>query len=570
MSPPVHVSISDPIYPPRFDPYANASNVAGTFMVRPLSTPMTSNPLFIPTTSTNVVQQLMEPKSKNDPPPKVQYDQDYTPELTFKIPSSYPHTHQYSSHVEAEKAVKNEEHEEMTRKMKSLEQSVRDMQGLGGHKNISFNDLCMFPHVHLPIGFKTPKFKKYDGHGDHVAHLKRYYNQLRGARSKEELLMAYFGESLIGIASEWFINQDTSNWHTWDDLDRCFVQQFQYNIDIVPDRTSLVNMRKKTTEIFCEYAIRWREQDARVKPPMKESEMIDVFLQAQEPDYFHYLLSVVGKTFAEVIKIGEMVENDIKSRKIVSQVALKATTQVIKNGSGNLKGKKMKEDVVNVVSDTLKGPRGPVYQYAPPQFHHYFPMQDTQNSIVPPQYAVYGAQPYAYPPNYPQWRAPTNQNVRPFSQTFRAPYNPRPRQGFKGGQIPMNNFTPIGESYTSVFEKFKRLNMIEPIPQNYVDPHAKGFNPTIRCAYHSDAPGHSTEDYQNLRRKVEEMVQTKMIVVQNDDPPNVTKNLLPAHNDTHFIEMMCYDKEYDNSLNSQKKTIEIVGAFMKVSVQSSG
>ncbi|XP_049369180.1 uncharacterized protein LOC125834052 [Solanum verrucosum] len=180
MSPHVQVSMSDPIYPLGFGPYANASNVAGTSTVRPLSTPMTSNPLFIATVLTNVVQQpIMEPKSNNDPPPKVQYDRDYTLELTFKIPSSYPHTHQYSSHVEAEKAVKNEEHEELARKMKSLEQSVRDMQGLRGHKSVSFNDLCMFPHVHLPIGFKTPKFKKYDGHGDPVAHLKRYYNQLR-------------------------------------------------------------------------------------------------------------------------------------------------------------------------------------------------------------------------------------------------------------------------------------------------------------------------------------------------------------------------------------------------------
>ncbi|KAH0695575.1 hypothetical protein KY285_013347 [Solanum tuberosum] len=137
----------------------------------------------------------------------------------------------------------------------------------------------------------------------------------------------------------------------------------------------------------------------------------------------------------------------------------------------------MKEDVANVVSDTQKSPRGPIYQYAPPQFHHYLPMQDTQYSIVPPQYAVYGAQPYAYPPNYPQWRAPTHQNVRPSSQNFQAPYNPRPRQGFEGGERPVNNFTPIGESYTSIFEKLKRLNMIEPIPQNYADSRSKGFNP---------------------------------------------------------------------------------------------
>ena len=76
----------------------------------------------------------------------------------------------------------------------------------------------------------------------------------------------------------------------------------QNNIDIVPDRSSLDNMSKKTTENFREYAIRWREQAARVKPSMKESEMIDVFLQAQEPDYFHYLLSAVGKTFVKLLR----------------------------------------------------------------------------------------------------------------------------------------------------------------------------------------------------------------------------------------------------------------------------
>ncbi|KAK4716411.1 hypothetical protein R3W88_014749 [Solanum pinnatisectum] len=56
-------------------------------------------------------------------------------------------------------------------------------------------------------------------------------------------------------------------------------------------------MRKKTAENFCEYVVRWREQAARVKPSMKESEMIDIFLQVQEPDYFHYFLFAVEKAF---------------------------------------------------------------------------------------------------------------------------------------------------------------------------------------------------------------------------------------------------------------------------------
>ena len=49
-------------------------------------------------------------------------------------------------------------------------------------------------------------------------------------------------------------------------------------------------MKKKSTEGFREYAIRWREQAARVKPPMKESKLVEVFIQAQDETYFQHLL----------------------------------------------------------------------------------------------------------------------------------------------------------------------------------------------------------------------------------------------------------------------------------------
>ena len=81
--------------------------------------------------------------------------------------------------------------------------------------------------------------------------------------------------------------------------------------------------------------------------------MIDIFLQAQKLDYFYHFLSTIESTFAKVIKVGEMVENRIKSGKIISQAALKAITQIIKNSAGSFGGKKRKEDVANVVA----GPR---------------------------------------------------------------------------------------------------------------------------------------------------------------------------------------------------------------------
>ncbi|XP_070020772.1 uncharacterized protein [Nicotiana sylvestris] len=193
----------------------------------------------------------------------------------------------------------------------------------------------MFPDVHLPPGFKTPKFEKYDGHGEPISHLKRYCNQLRGSRRNEELLIAYFGESLMGAASKWFMDQDTSHWNIWDHIAQAFVRLFQHNIDIAPDRNSLSNLKKKLTKSFREYAIKWREKTAKVKSPMDDHELVIVFLQAQEPDYFQNMMYAVGKSFSKAIKMGEMVENALKTGRIISQTTLKAATQAVQIESGD-------------------------------------------------------------------------------------------------------------------------------------------------------------------------------------------------------------------------------------------
>ncbi|KAM3323108.1 hypothetical protein P3S67_004259 [Capsicum chacoense] len=196
----------------------------------------------------------------------------------------------------------------------------------------------MFPGVHLPLGFKMLKFEKYDGHSDSVAHLRRYCNQLRGAGGKEELLMAYFSESLS--ANE-------------------FVQQFQYNVEVIPDEKSLTSITKKNTESFREYAIRWREKAARVKPPMKETKIVEVFIQAQDKTYYQHLLPALGKPFIEVLKMGEMIEEGIKTGRIVSFATLKATTQVIQKGSGSVGEKKNEKDASAIIVGQQESSRRP-------------------------------------------------------------------------------------------------------------------------------------------------------------------------------------------------------------------
>ncbi|PHT37697.1 hypothetical protein CQW23_21270 [Capsicum baccatum] len=178
---------------------------------------------------------------------------------------------------------------------------MRNLQGLGGYKSVSYRDLCMFPVVNLSLDFKMLKFEKYDRHGDPVAHLRHHCNQLRGIGGKEEVLMSYFGESLSSLASKWFVDHDINKWNSWANLANEFMQQFQYNMELIPNEKSLTNMNNKSAENFRD------------------------------------------KSFIKVLKMGEIIEDGIKTGRIVSFATLKITAQVIQNGSGNIGEKKNEE-----------------------------------------------------------------------------------------------------------------------------------------------------------------------------------------------------------------------------------
>ncbi|XP_070004980.1 uncharacterized protein [Nicotiana sylvestris] len=280
-----------------------------------------------------------------------------------------------------------------------------------------------------------PKFDLYDGHGDPVTHLRGYYSKMRGVGKKDKLLMAYFSQSLGGAALEWYTRQDVSKWCTWDDMAQAFAQHFQYNIEIVPDRMYPTKMEKKPNESFMEYGLRWREKAARVNPPMEEKEMVEYFLQAQEPTYFGHLITAVGRPFNDVVKMGQMVEYGLKSSKIMSYSALKATTQATQNDIESLLGQKEHDDVAMVVSESRH------------------------------------------------------------------------------------------------------------------DPYAKGFDPTVRCMYHSNVQGNSIEDCHALKREIERMIQEGAIMIKDSD--------------------MKYANPLGNLL-TEINNIEVVNGLGNIDVESSG
>ena len=68
-----------------------------------------------------------------------------------------------------------------------------------------------------------------------------------------------------------------------------------------------------------------------------------------------------------------------------------------------------------------------------------------------------------------------------------------------------------------MFEKLKLSGLIEPLLGYTPDPYAKGFNPAVRCMYHSNVQGHSIEDCRSLKKEIERMIQEGAIVIDDSD-----------------------------------------------------
>nr|XP_016483718.1 PREDICTED: uncharacterized protein LOC107804347 [Nicotiana tabacum] len=287
--------------------------------------------------------------------------------------------------------------------------------------------------------------------------------------------------------------------------------------------------------------------------------MVEYFLLALEPTYFGHLISAIGKSFNEVVKMGRMVEEGLKLRKIMSYSVIKATMQAIQNGTGGMLGKKKKEDIAMVVLGSWHGPGGSPTHYTQPRLQlqtytptpynppqHYFPPPEPQYSIRPPQYHVHHAQSYAQPPPHLQWHAPAPRNPYPPPQTYRNPTGPnfRGKLEFKNERLQRKKtFTPLGEYYSSLFQRLRQLDVLWTIESKIPNPPPKNLNYSLRCACCSNAWGHDTEKCCHLKNAIQELIDTNQIVVESPEAPNINQNPLPAHAEIHIIEIVHKDGE---------------------------
>ncbi|TYK05829.1 Gag-pro-like protein [Cucumis melo var. makuwa] len=162
-----------------------------------------------------------------------------------------------------------------------------------------------------------------------------YCRKMAAYTNNDKLLVHCFQDSLIGPASQWYIQLDNAHIHVWKDLADVFLKQYKHNIDMALDRLDLQQMEKKSSESFKEYTQQWRDMAAQVQPPLIDKEMTSIFMNTLRASFYDRMSGNASTNFSNIIVIGERIEYGIKHGKLAE-----ATTEYGGKEKGTISKKK--------------------------------------------------------------------------------------------------------------------------------------------------------------------------------------------------------------------------------------
>ncbi|KAI5422655.1 uncharacterized protein LOC127076396 isoform X2 [Lathyrus oleraceus] len=202
---------------------------------------------------------------------------------------------------------------------------------------------------------------------------------------------------------------------------------------------------------------------------MTDRELVDMFISTLTGPFYRHLLGSSSSGFTELILTGERVESGIQSGKI--QTATSASTKRSYQARNE--------------SNVVYSQRG---------------------------------------------RSKKNRDHTIGAVTIAAP----PSQNFQHRQDrPRRKFTKINMTLAQALQgmlKAKLITLIDP-PTN-PNTTSPRYNPNARCAYHSDSPGHDTNDCWSLKNKIQDMIDAGEIEFDPPETPNVITAPMPNHDKT--------------------------------------
>jgi len=95
---------------------------------------------------------------------------------------------------------------------------------------------------------------------------------------------------------------------TFKDLCEAFVQRYNYNLHLAPNRRELQAMTMNDNESFKAYAQCWRDFTTQVCPPLEEKEFTEIFLETLDQSYYEHMLASVSGSFAKMMTVVMRIE----------------------------------------------------------------------------------------------------------------------------------------------------------------------------------------------------------------------------------------------------------------------
>jgi hypothetical protein len=201
-----------------------------------------------------------------------------------------------------------EKYDEMWQEVKALR--AKDDVGLEAH------ELCLVPDVVIPPKFKLPEFEKYKGNTCPKLHLTMYARKMSAHARDDKLFIHCFLDSLADPASRWYMKLEKDKIRTFNELGRAFIQQYDYNGFLVPDREQLRAESQGDKESFRTYAMRWRELASQVVPQIGDPEMTKIFLKTLNPFYYRNMVAIAPNNFNDMVIMGMRLEEGIREGRL--------------------------------------------------------------------------------------------------------------------------------------------------------------------------------------------------------------------------------------------------------------
>src|SRR4051812_20926732 len=410
--------------------------------------------------------------------------------VEIPIPTKETSHHENNSELEAFRFPIDE----FDKRFHLLDERLKAMEGRDSI-DLDAVGLCLVPGIKIPAKFKAPNFEKYKCTTCPIAHVKAFCNKMAPYAENDKLLMHFFQDSLSGTSLEWYNQLERTDIRTWKELAEAFVKRYKHNSNMAPTRMQLQALTQKTDESFREYARRWRELAARVRPPLLEKELMDMFKDVMKSPYYQCFAACKASDFAELVLVGERMEHGIKNGNV----------QVF--GTLSEFPKQVNEET-NAVSDYEE--ESPDHSPDHISRHEAVVASSVQNNS-PVCVAILNEPPTQF---VQQKLIPKDQSGQYVPQRRNYQHNRHP-QGRQRHRRPKRGYDPIPMTRDKLLSHLINLSLVEPKqpkqPKPVHFPYHVGFDPNVSCGYHAGAPGHSIEDCQPFKDKVQDLIDSKAI-----------------------------------------------------------